>query len=100
MYEREHQGQIGVRSGSDDDSDDNGDNNYDDDYDDDAYTDTKAVLMMLPAIMIVGMNDGVNFYLNELQCSEFLVHSKRTTIMVVVMMLMATMRTTMMTTTI
>ena len=55
---------------------------------------------MLPAIMIVGMNDGVNFYLNELQCSEFLVHSKRTTIMVVVMMLMATMRTAMMTTTI
>ena len=41
-----------------------------------------------------------NFYLNELQCSEFLVHSKRTTIMVVVMMLMATTRTTMMTTTI
>ena len=34
LYEREHQGQIGVRSGSDDDSDD---------YDDDAYTDTKAV---------------------------------------------------------
>ena len=35
-------------------------NNYDDDYDDDAYTDTKAVLMMLSAIMIIGMNDGVN----------------------------------------
>ena len=33
---------------------------YDDDYDDDAYTDTKAVLMMLIAIMIVGMRDGVN----------------------------------------
>ena len=32
----------------------------DDDYDDDAYTDTKAVLMMLSAIMIIGMNDGVN----------------------------------------
>ena len=60
LYEREHQGQIGVRSGSDDDSDGNGDNHYDDDYDDDAYTDTKAVLMMLLAIMIVGMNDGVN----------------------------------------
>ena len=60
LYEREHQGQIGVRSGSDDDSDDNGDNHYDDDYDDDAYTDTKAVLMMLLAIMIVGMRDGVN----------------------------------------
>ena len=61
MYEREHQGQIGVRSGSDDDSDDNGDNNYDDDYDDDdydddAYTDTKAVLMML----LARMRDGVN----------------------------------------
>ena len=28
--------------------------------DDDAYTDTKAVLMMLIAIMIVGMRDGVN----------------------------------------
>ena len=60
LYEREHQGQIGVRSGSDDDSDDNGDNHYDDDYDDDAYTDTKAVMMMLLAIMIVGMRDGVN----------------------------------------
>ena len=41
---------------NDDDSDDNGDNNYDDDYDDDdydddAYTDTKAVLMMLLARM-------------------------------------------------
>ena len=39
---------------NDDDSDDNGDNNYDDDYDDDdydddAYTDTKALLMMLIA---------------------------------------------------
>ena len=32
----------------------------DDDYDDDAYTDTKALLMMLTAIMIVGMRDGVN----------------------------------------
>ena len=52
LYEREHRGQIGVRSGSDDDSDDNGDNHYDDDYDDDAYTDTKAVLMMLLSIMI------------------------------------------------
>ena len=48
LYEREHQGQIGVRSGSDD----NGDNHYDDDYDDDAYTDTKAVSMTLLAIMI------------------------------------------------
>ena len=50
---------------NDDDSDDNGDNNYDDDYDDDdydddAYTDTKVVLMMLIAIMIVAMRDGVN----------------------------------------
>ena len=27
---------------------------------DSAYTDTKAVLMMLLAIMIVGMRDGVN----------------------------------------
>ena len=50
---------------NDDDSDDNGYNSYDDDYDDhnyddDAYTDTKAVLMMLIAIMIVGMRDCVN----------------------------------------
>ena len=50
---------------NDDDSDDNGDNNYDDvyddyDYDDDAYTDTKALLMMVIAIMIVVMRDGVN----------------------------------------
>ena len=41
-----------MRSVSDDDSDDYGDNHYDDDYDDYAYTDTKAVLMMLLAIMI------------------------------------------------
>ena len=38
-----------------------GDDDYCDyGYDDDAYTDTKAVLMMLLAIMIVGMRDGVN----------------------------------------
>ena len=49
LYEREHQGQIGVRSGSDDDSDDNGDNNYDDDYDDDD-------MMML--ILILRRDEG------------------------------------------
>ena len=34
LYEREHQGQIGVRSGSDDDEDDEDDDAHDEDEDD------------------------------------------------------------------